>query len=193
MPNPPSPCFHPNDFSHPEDRSAREQLEGIPGFSSLLKSFLRLYTEQMMHGLNMASKIRLSPKQLPDIYRFLPPICRQLGIDEPEFYLEMDPKPNAYTYGDTRIFITITSGLLQHLEEDEVKAVLAHECGHIVCRHVLYHTMASMLLDNTSGLLGTLSAPIRYALFSTGSAEANFPLTGRRLWLWAEWNLWCVP
>lgn len=130
------------DFIHPEDEAARRNLEAIPGFSSILKSFLRMGVEQLLHGLNMANKIRLSEAQLPDLYKRLPPICAKLGITEPEFYLEMNPVPNAYTFGDTRIFLTVTSGLLEYLDDDEIEAVIAHECGHIACRHVLYHTMA---------------------------------------------------
>ena len=133
----------PREYYHDQDRQALEALKEIPGFTGALKAFMKVFNEKMMHGLNMSSKIRLGPEQLPEIYAYLPPICTALGIEEPEFYLEMDPFPNAYTYGDSQVFITVTSGLLEHMEEDEIKAVLAHECGHIACRHVLYHTMAS--------------------------------------------------
>jgi len=163
----PSLHFHGNDFIHPADQAAREELEAIPGFTTALKTFLRTFHEQQFHGVNMATKVRLGPRQLPHLYRLLPPLCRQLGIDEPEFYLEMNPVPNAYTYGDTRIFITVTSGMLQLLDENELSTVLAHECGHIVCRHVLYHTMANVLMHG-SGLLGSLmsilSKPIQLGL-----------------------------
>ena len=86
----------------------------------------------------MASAIRLSPNQLPKLYNRLPPICKKLGIEQPEFYLSMDPNPNAWTFGDTKIFITITSGLVDMMTEEELDAVIAHECGHILCHHVLY-------------------------------------------------------
>lgn len=160
-------CLSPGDFIHPEDRNAREQLEAIPGFASALRAFMRALPEQLLHGLNMAQKIRLGPRQLPGIYRHLPPLSRRLGIAEPEFYLEMNPLPNAYTYGDTRVFVTVTSGLLECLDEDEVHAVIAHECGHIACRHVLYHTMATLILQhggNIFGPLAALAAPLRLAL-----------------------------
>jgi Zn-dependent protease with chaperone function len=155
------------DFIHPEDRAAKEQLEAIPGFTLALKTVMRAFNEQMLHGLNMAQKVRLSSRQLPQIYSKLPPICQKLGIEEPEFYLEMNPSPNAYTYGDSRIFITITSGLLEHLTDEEVEAVLAHECGHVVCRHVLYRTMADLLLLAGSSILGPIAAvaaPIKWGL-----------------------------
>ncbi len=141
-------AIYPQNYQHDLDQKALEQLEAVPGFSTVLKAFLKVFSESMYQGLNMSSKIRLSKNQLPQIYCLLPPICETLGIAEPELYLEMNPVPNAYTYGDSKIFITVTSGLIECMQEDELKAVLAHECGHIACHHVLYHTMASLLVGN---------------------------------------------
>ena len=128
---------------------------------------MSIFNETFLHGLCMAKMIRLSPTQLPHIYNLLLPICRKFGIEEPEFYLEMNPAPNAYTYGDTRTFVVITSGLLSHVkDEEELVAILAHECGHILCRHVLYKTMALNITEiiTSLGMVGKLAMPIKYAL-----------------------------
>jgi Zn-dependent protease with chaperone function len=156
----------PQEFIHPEDEAARRNMEAIPGFAIAVKAFLRLGFEQYYHGINMASKIRLSERQLPELYRKLPPICQKLNIREPEFYLEMNPAPNAYTFGDSRLFLTLTSGLVEYLTEEEVNAVIAHECGHIACHHVLYHTMANLVQAGADmfGLLGVLTTPVQLGL-----------------------------
>lgn len=156
----------PSEFMHPKDAAALHQLESIPGFPALVKKILELGYERMQYGVNMASNIRLSPTQMPKIYNRLPPICKKLGIKEPEFYLEMNPIPNAYTYGDTRIYVTITSGLVEMLGDEELDAVIAHECGHILCRHVLYNTVAKEIFDgaNSYGILGKIAAPIKFAI-----------------------------
>lgn len=143
-----------HDFIHPEDRKARMHLESVPGFKQLAKTLMKVYDEQVFHGMNMAQKIRVSAEQLPEVYKYLELPIVKLGIAEPEFYLEMNPAPNAYTYGDTQVFVTVTSGLLEYLDEDEVQAVVAHECGHIVCRHTLYGTMARYLIKYGVGSLG---------------------------------------
>lgn len=155
-----------SEFIHPEDTAALRQLESIPGFPALVKKILSLGLEQMQYGVNMASAIRLSPTQLPELYNHLPPICDKLGIDEPEFYLEMNPVPNAWTFGDTRIYITITSGLVEMMDNEELDAIIAHECGHIICRHVLYHSVARYILSGADslGVLGALTVPIQYAI-----------------------------
>lgn len=158
--------MRPSEFIHPEDAAALRQLESIPGLPSIVKKFYALGYEKLIYGFNMASHIRLSPSQLPEIYNHLPPICEKLGIPEPEFYLEMNPTPNAYTYGDTKIFISVTSGLIEMLDDDELDAVIAHECGHILCRHMLYHNIADILFKGAanSGVLGMLTTPVKLAL-----------------------------
>lgn len=156
----------PSEFIHPEDAAALRQMENIPGFPTLVKKILSLGYEQLQYGVNMASNIRLSETQLPKIYHHLPPICEKLGIEEPEFYLQMNPMPNAYTFGDSKIFITVTSGLVEMMDDEELDAVLAHECGHILCHHVLYNSVARLLLSGVSslGFLGSLSLPIQIAM-----------------------------
>lgn len=158
--------IHSSDFIHPEDDAARSQLEAIPGFASMVKAFLKIGFEQQMHGIFMSEKIRLSPSQLPELYHILPPVCSLLGIEEPEFYLEMNPQPNAFTFGDSRLFLCITSGLVEYLDSEELRSVIAHECGHIVCRHVLYHTMAQYLLTGSEflGIARHLIQPIQWGL-----------------------------
>lgn len=155
-----------SDFIHPEDAAALETLKKIPVLPSVVRAFMDLGAEQLMKGLNMASKVRLSPTQLPELYNILPPICEILDIKEPEFYLEMSPIPNAYAFGETYTAITITSAIVDMMSEDELRAVIAHECGHIACHHMLYHTLAQILSNATGFLeaLASLAAPVHYAL-----------------------------
>ena len=162
----PQKNMHPSDFIHPEDAAALRQMENLPGFAAIAKKVMDVCSETLYYGLNMASSIRLSERQLPDLHRHLPPICQQLGIPVPEFYLEMSPFPNACTFGDTRIFIKITSALVEMMTDEEIDAVLAHECGHILCRHVLYHNIANWIKRgmDRAGILGSFATPVKYAL-----------------------------
>lgn len=159
--------MQPSDFIHPEDAAALRQMENIPGFASLIKKILAIGLENLQYGVNMASAIRLSERQLPDIYKHLSPICEKMGIPEPEFYLQMDPNPNAWTFGDTRIYITVTSSLVEMMSEEELDAIIAHECGHILCRHVLYHTIARWLSSGLAnlGILGAIATPVQFAMY----------------------------
>ena len=157
-----------NIFIHDADKAALATLKAIPGFAQSLRLFMRVWNEENMHIRNMATKIRLSEEQLPAYYHMLFPICDKLGIEVPELYLELDPYANAYTTGDTKAAITITSGLLETIPEELLPTVLAHECGHIACHHVLYTTMGQWILSSALrfmplNIASTAITPIRAA------------------------------
>ena len=118
--------MQPSDFIHPEDAAALRQMESIPGFATIIKKILAVGLENLQYGINMASNISLSERQLPEIYKHLPPICKKMGIPEPEFYLQMNPVPNAWTFGDTRIYIIVTSSLVEMMSDEELDAIIAH-------------------------------------------------------------------
>jgi Zn-dependent protease with chaperone function len=161
------------DFLHPLDLSARQHLEGIPLLRPTVKKYLNTVADRRTRQWLLASAVRLGPKQLPDYYRMLPPICDAFGIPEPELYL-MRGEANAVTFGHSRTAIVIYTGLLEDLADDEIEAVLAHECGHILADHILYRQMAramvsgwdvlgSALLKAAAGIAG---AQIQAALVS---------------------------
>ena len=155
-------------YTHESDRKALKALQAIPGFTPLLKAFMKVWSEKQFHIQNMSTNLRISEKQLPKYYQMLLPICEKLGIEVPELYLKLDVIPNAYTFGDTKPFIVITSGLLETVPEELVPTVLAHECGHIACHHCLYTTMGNIILSEAIELLGLSDLailPVRMAFY----------------------------
>lgn len=153
----------PAEFIHPEDASAMHNLNNIPGFVTLSKKVMEHGYENYRYGLHMASTIRLSTTQLPHLYNKLPPLCRKLGMQIPEFYLEMKNKPNAAASGIKRTYIRITSGAYEYMNDEEINALLAHECGHIVCRHNLYRILIEYIRDFTKEF-DLIPKPIIHAL-----------------------------
>lgn len=58
-------------------------------------------------------------------------LSAQVGIDEPAVLIWDDEGMNAFTTGmGRRVKVAFSTGLLQELSEDEVRAVAAHEVGH---------------------------------------------------------------
>jgi len=159
------------EYLHDSDRAALKALRSIPGFSALVRWFMSNWNEPQQQILNMSTRVRLGEDQLPEICGLLPPICEKLGIDVPDLYLELNRSPNAYTYGDAHPYIVLTSGLLETLPSELIPTVLAHECGHIACHHVLFNTMGRMVLSGAFAALGLtrysglLSIPLRVAFF----------------------------
>lgn len=161
-------AIDPEIFIHEADRAALKALKAIPGFTQILKAFMKIWNEKQFRLLNMSTYLKVSDQQMPEYYDMLKPICLKLGIKVPELYISLDPRPNAYTSGDTDPFIVINSGLLSVFPTEALPAILAHECGHIVCHHVLYKTMGKMILSGTADLLGLssmLTAPIQTAFY----------------------------
>jgi Zn-dependent protease with chaperone function len=137
--------FGSTDLLHPLDRSARQQLEVIPLLQPTVKKYLTTAAERKPRQALLSGALRLGPRQLPDIYRRLPPICEAFGIPEPELFLTRGDA-NARTIGHDRPAIVIYSRLLEDLADDEIEAILAHECGHILAAHILYRQMAQALI-----------------------------------------------
>ena len=152
-----------NDFIHPSDKKALDALKALPGFDFVVKKFMSIYSEKINKLETTSSMIRLSEKQLPHIYNILLKVCRKLEISVPELYLKLDREPNAYTMGDSEIFIVIHSGLLETLTLDQVETVIAHECGHILCHHNLYTTMCVYIMRGAEHFIG---GPISNAIFT---------------------------
>lgn len=163
--------FNPDHYVHPTDKATLKALKAIPGFHQFVKAFMKVWQERQFQVTNLSSCVRMNNKQLSKYYDMLPPICEKLGISIPELYLKLDVDPNAYTYGDTNPFIVITSGLFETIPEELIPTTIAHECGHIACRHTLYTTMGNILLSGTASALRTF---VPYGGLATTPLEMAF-------------------
>ena len=129
-------------FMHPWDIKATAALHRVPGFDRVIAKVMEYGFERVLFLQNIADNVRVTDKMFPRLYRYLQWSCKVLGVAEPEFYVSLDPVPNAYTYGHTRPFIVMTTGLIELLGEEEQFFAVAHEVGHIKCEHVLYTAVA---------------------------------------------------
>ncbi|HAE37836.1 MAG TPA: peptidase M48 [Candidatus Riflebacteria bacterium] len=166
------PNLKAEDFQHPWDRQAINALQSIPGFEFLIKKLMEIGFEQFFRITNLASNVQVKGKMLPRLRETLRYATRILDMEEPELFITTSPVPNAYTYGQTRPFIVMTSGLIEAMDEEEIFFILAHELGHIKCGHVLYKTMArnfKIVLDiaaaATLGVSSIISTGLQLALF----------------------------
>ena len=133
-------------YVHDLDRQAAGALNQFPKFVKLLESYSANYDEKAAKIDLLSTAIRLGENQMPEVYGLLPPICEQLGIDTPELYYVRDKRANAATFGSVHPCIYVTSGLVNKLPLNLLPSVLAHECGHIACKHSLYHSIAAQLV-----------------------------------------------
>ena len=78
---------------------------------------------------------------------FIRETCAQHNVKYPKIGYIDDGAPNAFTYGRTKsdARIVLTRGIFEILDEEEVKAVVAHEIGHIVHYDMAIMTMVQVV------------------------------------------------
>jgi heat shock protein HtpX len=82
--------------------------------------------------------VALTRQDQPQLYDIVENLCISRGLAVPKLYIVETDAMNAFASGiDQRSFaITVTRGLLNVLNKDELEAVLAHELTHIMNRDV---------------------------------------------------------
>ncbi len=135
-----------HEYIHPADSKALAALKAIPGIDTALKKLLTVTGESAIRVTFMASAVKVTPKQCPDLYAKLQIVCTTLGVAMPDLFIQQNPVVNAFTGGVEHPIIVLHSSLIERLNEEETLAVLAHEVGHIHAEHVLYLTAAQLIL-----------------------------------------------
>lgn len=139
--------FSPDLYQHELDKQAFDALNRFPKFMKLVEAYHANFDEKEAKYELLSSDVRLSENQMPEIYHLLPPICDQLGIEVPELYYKKSKAMNAGTIGSTQPCIYVTSKLVEKFPLDLLSSVLAHECGHIACKHSLYQSVVVHLYN----------------------------------------------
>ena len=147
-----------NSLMHPEDRQAIRAMEALPTLSTICRIIQDKALEKYARAQLIGDGIRLGPNQMPRLYRLLTDVCEAFRMkDIPEFYLKMDRVPNAYTQGEAHPLITITSGLVEIMSENDIRTVLAHECGHILFKHLRYTLAAKVIFAGANSTIGKMA------------------------------------
>lgn len=134
-----------HEYIHPADSKALAALKAIPGIDSALKKLLAVTGESAIRVTFMASAIKVTPKQCPDLHAKLQIACTTLGVEMPDLYIQQNPLVNAFTGGVEKPIIVLHTSLIERLNDEETLAVIAHEVGHIHAEHVLYLTAARLM------------------------------------------------
>jgi heat shock protein HtpX len=73
------------------------------------------------------------PRQFQQLYNIVQTLAIGVGLPVPKVYIINDPSPNAFATGrdPNHASVTVTTGLLQMMNREELEGVLAHEMSHI--------------------------------------------------------------
>src|ERR1700682_6113188 len=73
------------------------------------------------------------PRQYQQLYNIVQTLSIGSGLPVPKVYVIDDPSPNAFATGrdPNHAAVTVTTGLLQMMNREELEGVLAHEMSHV--------------------------------------------------------------
>ena len=99
--------------------------------------------------LSLSRARKIGPDDYPRLWNVVEEMKIASGLEKmPDVYIIDDPAINAFATGRSpkHAAVTVTSGLLQKMNRDELQGVVAHEMSHIQNRDVLLMTLCSVLL-----------------------------------------------
>jgi Zn-dependent protease with chaperone function len=133
-------------YEHPADRSALVALRSLTGFDTVLRKLGGLISERGIRLMYLGGAVRVTDSQFHNINDMVRDAAYILDLPEvPELYVIQDPTPNAMAIGVDHPFIVLNTGLIDLLDEEELRYVVAHEVGHILSGHSVYRTMMLIL------------------------------------------------
>ncbi len=108
----------------------------------------------------------VSEHEAPELYSIVRELSAKAGIPMPKVYIISSPQPNAFATGRNpeHAAVAVTTGILQLLDRDELKGVLAHELGHIIHRDILIQSIAATI----AGAIMVLASMARWAAIFGG-------------------------
>ena len=87
----------------------------------------------------------VSREEAPRLYEIVEDLARRDGIPMPRLYVSPEAQPNAFATGrgPNHAVVAVTQGILQVLDDDELRGVLAHELSHVRNRDILIGSVAA--------------------------------------------------
>ncbi|MEU3945492.1 M48 family metallopeptidase [Streptomyces sp. NPDC029526] len=160
-------------YEHPADRSALVALRKLTGFDTVFKALSGLLPERSLRLLFLSDSVRVSDRQFAHLNDMLRDACYILDLEKvPPMYVKQDPNPNAMCIGLDEPIIVVTTGLVELLDEEEMRAVVGHEVGHALSGHAVYRTI----------LLFLTSLAVRVAWIPLGNIAIMAIVTALREW-----------
>ena len=134
-------------------------IRGIVSGSNLLfaaffgfgGAFLSLAMSKTLAKIMVGAVQITSPRSPAEVLVFetVQKISGRLNITMPEVYIYESPDPNAFATGPSRnkSMVAVSTGLLNNLHEGEIRAVLAHEMGHVYNGDMFTTTVLAGLMN----------------------------------------------
>jgi heat shock protein HtpX len=89
----------------------------------------------------------VSEQEAPQLYAIVRDLAQRDNVPMPRVYMSPAAQPNAFATGrgPNRAVVCVTQGLMQVLDQEELRGVLAHEMSHVKNRDILIGSVAAAL------------------------------------------------
>jgi len=113
-----------------------QQIQGKV-LESILREAKVEKTENYFKNILQGHSFKVNEKLAPRLYESFLDVKQRLGFEEPiEFYITNNPELNAFAVSrleeDESHIININSGLIDKVDDDELKFIVGHEIGHLI-------------------------------------------------------------
>ncbi len=133
-------------WEHPADRGALTALRELRGFDDVVRAFFGMWNERAFRLSYLAGSIRVDERQYPRVYARFTEAATTLDVAElPELYVSQSPMIHGRAIGMDRPFVMITTAAVEKLDDEELRALLGHEIGHVRSGHAVYKTIMMIL------------------------------------------------
>ena len=108
----------------------------------------------------------LTEAEAPRVHAVVVQLCQAAGLPKPRIYHTPESSPNAFATGRSpeHAVVCVTDGILELLDEEELKGVLGHELAHVKHRDILIGTVAASIAST----IMFISSMARWGLMFSG-------------------------
>ena len=162
-------------YEHPFDKKALASLQNMPGLSPLLKKVNEYGIDRLLRLQSIASEIRVTPRNFPQLYKPLLEACQILDVTTiPELYLFRGTGHiRTYIIGVEKPIVGINIEAMEWLNYDELLFIFGYEIARIKSQHMIYHQMSIVMpvlkiwiSSTTLGLGGLIASGVELALYN---------------------------
>jgi heat shock protein HtpX len=101
------------------------------------------FSDRIVLAMHHAEEV--GPGAAPEIHAMVDELAANAGIPKPRVFVIPEAQPNAFATGrnPAHAVVAVTEGIVRLLDRRELRAVLAHEIGHVKNRDILVSSLAA--------------------------------------------------